>query len=37
MEQFETFGAALMPILAAEGIDAGAPDVKPQHNSIVGK
>jgi hypothetical protein len=37
MEQFDKFGATLMPILAAEGIDAGTPDVQPQHNSITGK
>ena len=36
MEQFQAFGATLMPILAAEGIDVGTPDVQPQHNSIVG-
>jgi len=36
MEQFEQFGATLMPILASIGIDAGTPDVQPQHNSIVG-
>ena len=35
--QFEAFGAVLMPILAGLGVDAGAPDVQPQHNSIVGK
>ena len=37
MEQFEKFGATLMPLLAAEGIDIGTPDVQPQHNSLVGK
>jgi len=37
MEQFETFGGVLMPILAALGIDVGTPDVQPQHNSMVGK
>ena len=37
MEQFEKFGATLMPILASEGVDVGSPDVQPQHNSIVGK
>jgi hypothetical protein len=36
-EQFDKFGAVLMPILASVGIDAGAPDIQPQHNSIVGK
>ena len=37
MEQFEQFGATLMPILGALGIDVGTPDVQPQHNSIVGQ
>ena len=37
MEQFERFGGILMPILASLGIDPGAPDVQPQHNSMVGK
>ena len=36
-EQFEKFGAVLMPILAAVGVDAGTPDIQPQYNSIVGK
>jgi len=36
-EQFEKFGAVLMPILGSLGIDAGTPDVQPQHNSILGK
>jgi hypothetical protein len=35
-EQFEKFGAVLMPILASVGVDAGVPDVQPQHNSILG-
>ena len=35
--QFEAFGAVLMPILSGLGLDVGAPDVQPQHNSIVGK
>ncbi len=34
--EFEAFGAVLMPILSGLGIDVGAPDVQPQHNSIVG-
>lgn len=37
MEQFEKFGATLMPILASLGVDAGTPDVQPEHNRIVGK
>jgi ketosteroid isomerase-like protein len=37
MEQFERFGSILMPILASLGIDVGAPDVQPQHSSMVGK
>jgi ketosteroid isomerase-like protein len=37
MEQFERFGAILMPILASLGIDPGAPDIQPHHNSIPGK
>lgn len=36
-EQFDKFGAILLPILAAVGIDAGVPDIQPQHNSILGK
>jgi hypothetical protein len=36
-EQFEAFGAVLMPIMAAVGVDPGSPDIQPQHNSIVGK
>jgi hypothetical protein len=35
-ETFEAFGAALMPILAAEGVDPGAPMVTPIHNIIIG-
>ena len=31
---FEAFGAGLMPILAAAGIDPGQPDVMPVHNTI---
>ena len=37
MEQFQAFGATLLPILAAQGIDIGTPDVQPQHNSILGR
>jgi hypothetical protein len=36
-EQFEAFGAVLMPIMAAAGAEVGVPDIQPQHNSIVGK
>jgi hypothetical protein len=36
-EQFDTFGAVLMPILADIGVDPGVPDIQPQHNSIAGK
>jgi hypothetical protein len=36
-EQFDKFGATLMPILGSLGIDPGAPDIQPQHNSITGK
>ena len=35
--QFDKFGAVLVPILKDLGIDQGAPDIQPQHNSIVGK
>lgn len=35
--EFDAFGAVLMPILGQLGIDAGVPDVQPQHNSILGK
>jgi hypothetical protein len=35
--QFDAFGAVLMPILKELGVDAGIPDIQPQHNSIVGK
>jgi hypothetical protein len=35
-EQFNAFGATLMPILQGEGIDVGMPDVSPIHNVIVG-
>ncbi|HYV95904.1 MAG TPA: hypothetical protein VE967_00465 [Gemmatimonadaceae bacterium] len=37
MEQFEKFGGVLIPILTAQGIDVGQPDVQPQHNAITGK
>ena len=36
-EQFEAFGAVLVPIMTAVGADMGTPDIQPQHNSIVGK
>ena len=36
-EQFNEFGKTLMPILQAEGIDPGQPDVSPIHNVIVGR
>jgi hypothetical protein len=36
-EQFDKFGAVLMPILADLGVDPGVPDIQPQHNSITGK
>jgi hypothetical protein len=35
-ESFEAFGPTLLPILAAEGVDPGAPMVSPIHNIIVG-
>ena len=35
-EAFEAFGATLLPILAAEGVDPGAPMVSPIHNIIIG-
>lgn len=35
--EFQEFGAVLMPILGSLGIDPGAPDIQPQHNSIAGK
>jgi hypothetical protein len=35
-ESFEAFGPTLLPILAAEGVDPGAPLVSPIHNIIVG-
>jgi hypothetical protein len=36
-EQFEAFGAVLVPIMTSVGADVGIPDIQPQHNSIVGK
>ena len=33
-ESFEAFGATLMPILGAIGVDPGAPDIMPVHNLI---
>ena len=36
-EQFEAFGAVLVPIMTSVGADMGIPDIQPQHNSIVGK
>ncbi|HXY29066.1 MAG TPA: hypothetical protein VEI06_00025 [Gemmatimonadaceae bacterium] len=36
-EQFDKFGKVLMPIMAEVGVDAGTPDIQPQHNSITGK
>jgi len=35
-EQFEPFGAALMPILSAAGADPGKPMLAPLHTVIVG-
>ena len=34
--QFDQFGEVLVPILKELGVDQGAPDIQPQHNSIVG-
>jgi hypothetical protein len=36
-EQFDKFGAVLMPLMKEMGLDPGVPDIQPQHNSIVGK
>lgn len=36
-EQFDKFGAVLMPLMKEMGLDSGVPDIQPQHNSIVGK
>jgi hypothetical protein len=35
-EAFEAFGATLMPILGAAGIDPGEPMISPIHNIIIG-
>ena len=35
-EKFEAFGATLMPIMGALGVDPGAPMVAPVHNVING-
>ena len=35
-EAFDNFGKTLMPILQAEGVDPGQPDVSPIHNVITG-
>jgi hypothetical protein len=35
-ENFEAFGAVLMPILAEVGVDPGEPVVSPVHNTIDG-
>lgn len=35
-EAFDAFGATLMPILGAAGIDPGQPMISPVHNVIVG-
>jgi ketosteroid isomerase-like protein len=37
MEQFERFGAILMPILVSLEIDLGKPDIQPQHNGVFGQ
>jgi hypothetical protein len=36
MEDFNAFGATLIPILAEQGIDPGQPDVATAHNIIRG-
>ena len=36
-EQFDKFGAVLMPILGALGVDPGVPDIQPGHNIIIGQ
>jgi hypothetical protein len=33
-EDFDAFGATLMPILAELGVDPGQPDVMPLHNAV---
>ena len=35
-EKFEAFGATLMPILTAAGVDPGEPSISQIHNTIVG-
>ncbi len=35
-EEFDAFGAKLMPILAQIGVDPGTPDVMPIHNIVKG-
>lgn len=35
-ESFQSFGARLFPILAAAGVDMGAPEVSPLHNVVRG-
>lgn len=35
-EEFDAFGATLMPILAKNGIDPGQPSIAPIHNIIKG-
>ncbi len=35
-QEFEAFGAALMPILSELGVDPGEPDIAPIHNTIQG-
>jgi hypothetical protein len=36
-EQFEAFGAVLVPIMTSVGAEMGIPDIQPQYNSVVGK
>ena len=35
-EQFDAFGATLMPILEGEGVDPGQPSIAPIHNIVIG-
>ena len=35
-EKFEAFGATLLPIMGAAGVDPGEPMVAPVHNTILG-
>ena len=35
-QEFEAFGATLMPILSELGVDPGEPDITPIHNTIQG-